>query len=566
MKIANKFLLNIVIVSLIIVSIFTVFIIYGVNPLARQLENELLGTESPHSIIAKVTKREESIKNIVLFTVPLFCLIYVLYLWIYISRHIVKPLTRAVNFSDQLAGGEFPSKLQTKSNSDEIIILTRTLNYLRDRLHNTIMKLEKSHKREKNARLGAEKASNLKSNFLSRLSPELRTPLNAINGYVEIIRDDLGKGRYDLLLHDRIENIARNTEVLNRQVANLLDIGKLGGEQEYLNVTEFSTGDFMRELLEYSVFCLQEKDITLVNHLSPGAAEKINTDRDVLSLVLSTLIRAVARVSRPGEIISCGCAPVDDKLVFWIRDNRRAEPYEKLAPLFKRFVPDSNFSNTATPTVLNMMLAATKAASLGAELNAESHAEAACEFTVTFQAWNIVSESSPQISGSHIISNYTEQEEDVFAEHDENHDMVSEFRLEAQLCSRNIRILLAENDRDNAGILNTLLLADGGSVQIVDNGPGCMEALAKADTDILVLSFFLPETDVFELVKKIRNTKKQGSLPIIVLTGYLSQYDRQRLIVAGVNRCFIKPLNFQQLRQVIKNLARGTRTDTDEHG
>ena len=565
MKIARKFLLNIIIISLIIGSIFAVFIIYGVNPLARQLKNKLIVTESRYSEIAELTKREESIKNIVLFAIPLFCLIYVLYLWIYISRHIVKPLTGAINFSNQIAGGKFPPKLQTKSNSDEIVILTKTLNYLRDRMRNTIMKLEKSHKREKKARLDAEKASSLKSNFLSRLSPELRTPLNAINGYTEIIRNNLDKGCYDLLLHDHIENIARNTEVLNRQVANLLDVGKLDGGQKYLNVTEFSTGDFMRELLEYSVFCLQEKDITLVNHLSPGTAEKINTDRDVLSLILSTLIRAVARVSRPGEVISCGCEPVDDKLVFWIRDNRRAEPHEKLAPLFKHFVPDSNFSGTATPAVLNMIFAATKAASLGAELNAESHKEAACEFTVTFQAWDIISESSSQTSGSHTVSNYDEQEESVFEEHDENYDMVSEFKLETQLCSKDIRILLAEDDSDNAGILNTLLLADGGSVQIVDNGPDCIEALAKAGTDILILSFFLPETDVFELVKKIRKTRVQSNLPIVVLTGYLSQHDRQRLIVAGVNRCFIKPLNFQQLRQVIKNLVRETRTDTGRH-
>ena len=406
---------------------------------------------------------------------------------------------------------------------------------------------------------GAEKASNLKSNFLSRLSPELRTPLNAINGYLEIIRADMDKGCYDNLLRQRVENIARNTEILNRQIANLLDIGKLGGEDKYLNVSEFNIGDFMRELLEYSVFCLQEKDITLVNHLSSKVPEKINTDRDVLSLILSTLIRALARVSRPGEIISCGCDAVEDKMVFWVRDNRKAEPYEKLSDLFQRMVPEADFSKTATPAVLNMMLASTKAASLSAELNATSHEEAACEFTLTFNAWDIVNDNLMSAPGTRIISNYddiiNDRDECVFEDHDRNYDSLVDFKLEAQLCSRNIEILLAEDDSDNARILETLFSADGGKVNVVSNGAQCKAALQEKSYSFLILSFFLPETDIFELVKGIRKKKSPKELPIIILTGYLSQQDRQRLIVAGVNRCFIKPLNFQQLRRIVKATA-----------
>lgn len=557
MKISRKFLLNITVISVIIGSAFAAFVIFGVNPLARELEEGLDSVQPQVERVNMVTTREESIKNIVLVIVPLLGMIYALYLWFYISHQIVKPLTRAVEFSNQLAKGEFPRKLQNKSTSDEIVILTKTLNYLRDRLHNTIMKLEKSHKREQNARQGAEKASNLKSNFLSRLSPELRTPLNAINGYLEVIRADLDKGCYDNLLKQRVENIARNTEILNRQVANLLDIGKLGGEDKYLNVSEFNIGDFMRELLEYSVFCLQEKDITLVNHLSSEAPEKINTDRDVLSLILSTLIRALARVSRPGEVISCGCDAIEDKMVFWVRDNRKAEPYEKLADSFERMVPDADFSKTATPAVLNMMLASTKAASLGAELSAASHEEAACEFALTFNAWDIVNDNLVSAPGVRIISNYDnsvddERDECVFEDHDRNYDSMVSFKLEAQVCSRNIEILLAEDDSDNARILETLFRADGEKVHTVSNGAQCEAALQEKDYDFLILSFFLPETDIFDLVKEIRKKKSPKELPIIILTGYLSQQDRQRLIVAGVNRCFIKPLNFQQLRRIVK--------------
>jgi CheY-like chemotaxis protein len=312
----------------------------------------------------------------------------------------------------------------------------------------------------------------------------------------------------------------------------------------------------MRELLEYSMFCLQEKDITLINHMSSRVPEKISTDRELLSLILGTLIRALARVSGPGEIISCGCEPAKDKLVFWVRDNRRSEPSENLAALFKRMGPSADFTKTTTPSVLNMMFAAEKAASLNAELNVESHEDAACVFTLAFQAWDIISENVIETPKSHIISNYNQDEDESFDEQGGDYDVLTDFKLEAELFPGNIRVLLAEDDRDNAEILNNLLSADGEEVSVVDNGGDCMKLLGEGNVDILIMSLFLPETDVVGLIKKIRKTKSAEKLPVIVLTGYLSQHDRQRLIVAGANRCFIKPLNFQKLRQLVKSLIR----------
>ena len=223
-------------------------------------------------------------------------------------------------------------------------------------------------------------------------------------------------------------------------------------------------------------------------------------------------------------------------------------------------VPETDFSKTATPAVLNMMLASTKAASLNAELNAASHErKLPGEFTLTFNAWDIVNDNLMSASGAHIISNYddiiNDRDECVFEDHDRNYDSLVDFKLEAQLCPRNIEILLAEDDGDNARILETLFRADGEKVHVVSNGAQCKAALQEQNYNFLILSFFLPETDIFELVKGIRKKKSPKELPIIILTGYLSQQDRQRLIVAGVNRCFIKPLNFQQLRRIVKATA-----------
>ncbi|MCP3965792.1 MAG: response regulator [Lentisphaerae bacterium] len=555
MKITRKFLIHIISIAVLMSSIFAIFIIFGVNPLIKQYQQkscvEIVDANKSGAMI-KAAQKEYKLKNIVLFGIPLAGFIYVLVLLIYISRKVVKPLTEAVEFSDSLARGEFPSKLKDcHAGNDELSNLMKSLNYLRDRLQNTFQKLDKSHKREKSARHDAEKASNLKSRFLSKLSPELRTPLNAINGYMEIISNDLDKGCYDRLLRRRVDRISRNVEILNRMVANLLDIGKLGAEKNYLNITEFSTAGFLREIVEYNVFCMHEKDISLVNHLTPDAPEKIATDRELLSLLLSTLIKSIARVAGADEVISCGCVHEKNNVVFWVRDNRCAEQHEPLVPLFNKFVPHQDFAATSSPAVLNMMLAATKADGLGATLTAESNSNAATEFRVTFADWEIIPENVARGEGAITATNQASEKKDVLDSLDED----AKYDFERVADSIPLKVLMAEDDVDNSEILKTLLEEDNCDVKLVGTGSDCRKAVDEGDFELLVISRYLPETDIYNVLKKLRANEKTSKVPVVVLTGFLSQNDRQRLVVAGVDRCFIKPLNFKLFRNTVRRFA-----------
>jgi CheY-like chemotaxis protein/signal transduction histidine kinase len=553
MKITKKFFIYILSVALILAVILIIFIARGVNPLLQELDEQTRLVHVDKGEIEKVKMRERQVMYLTLYAIPLLGFIYVLILFIYISRNIVRPLTKAVEFSNALARGEFPQKLKIRSSSDEIAALIKSQNFLRDRLHNTIHKLRTSHKREQDARKEAESASNLKSNFLSRLSPELRSPLNAINGYIGIIQNDLDKGCYDRLLQQRIEAVSRNAAILNRQVANLLDIGKLGSEENYLNITEFNTADFMRELVEYSVFCLNELDISLVNHLSPDVPETINTDREVLSLVLNTLIRAIARVSGSGETISCGCELENDKLIFWVRDNRKAECKEPLASLYNRLSPigADSFASTASPSVLNMLLASSKASIISGEMSALSSEDANTEFRLAFDHWDIIPEHSfKKTARAHAAANYRVESTPF--------DIDDSFELDQELFGESYRVLLAEDDRDNAEILSTFLQEDGCEVSGVADGAECMDAIEKDGFDMVIMSLFLPRTDVYAMIRKIREQKSTAHVPIVVITGYLSQKDRQQLIVSGVSRCFVKPLNFDLLRKTVRKLCKET--------
>ena len=101
-------------------------------------------------------------------------------------------------FAEALGKGDLPPRLSPVLNcAPELATVAQSMNFLRDRLCNTLGKLKNSYEREKAANAAAEKASALNFQFINRLSPELRTPLNSILGFDAVIRSDIAKGCYD---------------------------------------------------------------------------------------------------------------------------------------------------------------------------------------------------------------------------------------------------------------------------------------------------------------------------------------------------------------------------------
>ena len=91
------------------------------------------------------------------------------------ARRIAAPLTKAAEFADTLAGGDFPQPLPPEhSGVSETARLYVALNRMRDRLFATFEKLRRSHLREQHARQDAESASGQKTEFIYALADNLR--------------------------------------------------------------------------------------------------------------------------------------------------------------------------------------------------------------------------------------------------------------------------------------------------------------------------------------------------------------------------------------------------------
>lgn len=111
------------------------------------------------------------------------------------------------------------------------------------------------------------------------------------------------------------------------------------------------------------------------------------------------------------------------------------------------------------------------------------------------------------------------------------------------------RILLAEDMEESRHALALLLKLAGFVCLEADNGRSAIELALQEKPDLILMDLSLPEVDGLQAVRELRAAG--ATLPIIVVSGYDDERTRQQAQAAGTNDYIIKPLDFDQLKELL---------------
>lgn len=470
---------------------------------------------------------------------------------ILISKGISEPIKNAARFSNTLAKGEFPSSSLTAVGPDEISELAKSLNHMRDRLSNTISKLKKSHEREAQARKDAEAANHLKSDFLANMSLELRNPLNSIMGFSSLILKDSDKGMYDAGLRGKVKTINESAESLNNLVSTLLDLSKLDTANLEPDISEFETAALMRELVEINLPLASEKSVTIENHYSPDAPAMLTTDRDMLEHILSLTIGSLVKSGPGGGKISFGCTTSGDRVAFWVKDLKSERSGDSLAEMYIKYgASHSEMLPTLAGTILlNLAIVKNHAHVLGADFEAASNDEANSIFSISFLKNEVLPASSnTETAAIHTASNWQRMKAPTSTQA----NIFDTSRKSRRDPDSPVKVLMAEDNEANRMLVELMLKDTNCSLDCVPDGLSCLESLASKKYDILLLDLHMPRLDGYSVLSKIRQDSSFNSMPIVVLTAYLEEGDKEKLIQMGANKCILKPINLDEILNTIR--------------
>jgi CheY-like chemotaxis protein len=113
------------------------------------------------------------------------------------------------------------------------------------------------------------------------------------------------------------------------------------------------------------------------------------------------------------------------------------------------------------------------------------------------------------------------------------------------------RVLVVDDNRDAAESLGMLLEMEQCEVAVAFDGKQALEALDTFKPDIALLDIGMPGMDGYELARRIRATPRGSKLVLVALTGWGQADDKKRAADAGFDEHLTKPVDPDQLTQVI---------------
>jgi CheY-like chemotaxis protein len=94
----------------------------------------------------------------------------------------------------------------------------------------------------------------------------------------------------------------------------------------------------------------------------------------------------------------------------------------------------------------------------------------------------------------------------------------------------------------------------GHQVAIAHDGESALGVAAKLRPQIALLDLRLPQMDGFELATKLREDHG-ADLVLVAMTGMSRAEERTKATSAGFEHYFVKPVDLDQLKQLISSLA-----------
>jgi two-component system, cell cycle response regulator DivK len=116
-------------------------------------------------------------------------------------------------------------------------------------------------------------------------------------------------------------------------------------------------------------------------------------------------------------------------------------------------------------------------------------------------------------------------------------------------------VLVVEDFEDNRFMMRRLLEMSGYRVVEAVNGKQAVEAAASERPDIILMDLSLPMLDGLAATRRIRSYDGLGKVPIVAVSAHDSADFHAEALAAGCNEYVTKPIDFDQLVQLLDRLT-----------
>ncbi len=373
----------------------------------------------------------------------------------------------------------------------------------------------------------AESSVKLKQDFLANMSHEIRTPMNAIIGFTRLLIEskqlDEDNESYALTIYKAAEDLL---VIIN----DILDFSKMEAGKVVIETVPFDLKLQLKQLKRLFSYRTLDQNIDVRFSIDAKIPDVVISDPIRINQIMTNLIGNAVKFTPEGNVTVT--VKVDDQtddfcvIKFEVTDTGIGIKPEQQTEIFTSFhQADSHITRQFGGTGLGLSIVKNLVDLLEGTISLKSVLGEGSTFTVYLPIK---------------IGNTSQEIVEL-----ENQNGEAFLQLE-------LRILLAEDNRNNQVLGKKILNDFGFLVDLANNGQEALDLLNKNHYDLVLMDIQMPVMDGLTALSEIRKIDgKKGKIPVVALTAHAMKDELNRYIEEGMNACVNKPYTPKQLIKVI---------------
>ncbi|MCA9213063.1 MAG: PAS domain-containing protein [Planctomycetales bacterium] len=402
----------------------------------------------------------------------------------------------------------------------------------------------------KAAKAAAENASHAKGEFLANMSHEIRTPMTAILGYADLMLSDFTSASTHPDQIRALQTIRRNGEHLLTIVNDILDMSKIEAGKMAVEILSMQPAQIVDEVTALLESRATEKGLSLNVEYDTPIPASIQSDPTRVRQILLNFVANAIKFTEAGSVtIRISHDARQGLLQFRVIDTgigMTPEQRDTIARFDAFSQADSSTTRRFGGAGLGLRISNCLVQMLGGQIDIESTFGEGSIFMASIETGDTVGVPLIKPSGNETMNTPIQPaKEQPQPEGDQD--------LEG------VRVLLAEDQRDNQLLVSFMLKKVGAVMTLAENGQIARDlvlsnASSKDAFDVILMDMQMPVLDGYSATRKLRDAGYRG--PIIALTAHAMSGDRDKCLNAGCDDFTTKPINRKELLALVTKYAR----------